>query len=47
MSWGKHWFNYSIELHQPEEKFSNYLHAIAAQIPFSTQANRIKKEHWH
>lgn len=37
---GEHRFNYSIELHGPEEKFSTYLHAYAAQIPFSTQ--RIK-----
>ncbi|EME7110820.1 alpha-mannosidase [Enterococcus faecium] len=34
---GEHRFNYSIELHGPEEKFSTYLHAYAAQIPFSTQ----------
>ncbi|EME7095637.1 alpha-mannosidase [Enterococcus faecium] len=34
---GEHRFNYSIELHGPEEKFSTYLHACAAQIPFSTQ----------
>ncbi len=34
---GDHRFNYSIELHGPEEKFSTYLHAYAAQIPFSTQ----------
>ena len=34
---GEHRFNYSIELHGPEEKFSTYLHADAAQIPFSTQ----------
>lgn len=34
---GEHRFNYSIELHGPEEKFSTYLHAYAARIPFSTQ----------
>ncbi|EGP4986159.1 alpha-mannosidase [Enterococcus faecium] len=34
---GEHRFNYSVELHGPEEKFSTYLHAYAAQIPFSTQ----------
>ncbi len=34
---GEHRFNYSIELHGPEEKFSTYLHAYAAQIPVSTQ----------
>lgn len=34
---GEHRFNYSIELHGPEEKFSTYLHAYAAQIPFPTQ----------
>ncbi|WP_279276519.1 alpha-mannosidase [Enterococcus faecium] len=34
---GEHRSNYSIELHGPEEKFSTYLHAYAAQIPFSTQ----------
>ena len=34
---GEHRFNYSIELHGPEEKFSTYLHAYAAQITFSTQ----------
>ncbi|HFP7277805.1 TPA: alpha-mannosidase [Enterococcus faecium] len=34
---GEHRFNYSIELHGPEKKFSTYLHAYAAQIPFSTQ----------
>ena len=34
---GKHQFNYSVELHGPEETFSTYLHAYAAQIPFSTQ----------
>ncbi|MGH1902855.1 alpha-mannosidase [Enterococcus faecium] len=34
---GEHRFNYSIELHGPEEKFSTYLHAYAAQIPFFTQ----------
>lgn len=34
---GEHRFNYSIELHGPEEKFSTYLHAYARQIPFSTQ----------
>ncbi|MBY3632300.1 alpha-mannosidase [Enterococcus faecium] len=34
---GEHRFNYSIELHGQEEKFSTYLHAYAAQIPFSTQ----------
>lgn len=34
---GEHRFNYSIELHGPEEKFSTYLHAYTAQIPFSTQ----------
>lgn len=34
---GEHRFNYSIDLHGPEEKFSTYLHAYAAQIPFSTQ----------
>ncbi|HFM5988583.1 TPA: alpha-mannosidase [Enterococcus faecium] len=34
---GEHRFNYSIELHGPEEKFSTYLYAYAAQIPFSTQ----------
>ncbi|HAQ3909792.1 TPA: alpha-mannosidase [Enterococcus faecium] len=34
---GKHRFNYSVELHGPEETFSTYLHAYAAQIPFSTQ----------
>lgn len=34
---GEHRFNYSIELHGPEEKFSTYLHTYAAQIPFSTQ----------
>ena len=33
---GVHCFNYSIEVHQPEEKFASYHHAYSAQIPFST-----------
>ncbi|MEY8445611.1 alpha-mannosidase [Enterococcus ratti] len=33
---GPHRFNYSIELHEPKEKFTSYHHAYSAQIPFST-----------
>ncbi len=42
---GEHRFNYSIELHGPEEKFSTYLHAYAAQIPFPLNKSNIMKEH--
>ncbi|EOH92956.1 alpha-mannosidase [Enterococcus villorum] len=33
---GEHRFNYSIELHEPTEKYASYQHAYSAQIPFST-----------
>ncbi|WP_165006182.1 MULTISPECIES: alpha-mannosidase [unclassified Enterococcus] len=34
---GEHHFCYSFELHKPEEKYETYLHAYAAQIPFSAK----------
>lgn len=33
---GAHRFNYSIELHGPQEKFASYQNAYSAQVPFST-----------
>ncbi len=34
---GQHHFQYSMEIHEPNEKFASYQHAYAAQVPFTTQ----------
>ncbi|MBO0432437.1 alpha-mannosidase [Enterococcus sp. DIV0660C] len=34
---GQQHFQYSMEIHEPNEKFESYQHAYAAQVPFTTQ----------
>ena len=41
---GVHCFNYSIEVHQPEEKFASYHHAIAHRFLFLPRKWRFKQE---